>query len=271
MNTQKKKLLTNLTISFLILFSVCLCVALIINLKFSQDCATVITAMLGVCATLYAPIAAFFLYDSWKEQKQYDIEKQYAEEAFKLVAHINNAISREYYSFKSIKSDLFVHLVALNVLYDKISDVNYSEKLYDLEAIFELINDISYRKIDITFFREFEYIFILLRQKLKDTRGVYDEYYKELPENLKTTTNNQKLNKNTYTYKMLKNDQLNNHEKSLMKHLNNKFQFQIDLYHEGNYIYYEYTLQELYENFELRYKELKNKKKKKIKVNKELT
>lgn len=74
--TDKKELTTNLISSFLILLSCCLLVALLINLRFQQDCATVIVGMLGVCAALYAPIAAFFFYDSWKEQKNYELKKE---------------------------------------------------------------------------------------------------------------------------------------------------------------------------------------------------
>ncbi|TCB55591.1 hypothetical protein [Acinetobacter terrae] len=36
----------------------------------------VFTNLLVWSATLYAPLAAFFLYDSWKEQKQYEITKE---------------------------------------------------------------------------------------------------------------------------------------------------------------------------------------------------
>lgn len=80
MDEKKKELQTNLISSFLILLSFCLVIALLINLKFQQDCATVIVGMLGVCATLYAPVAAFFLYDSWKEQKNFDTDLELLKE-----------------------------------------------------------------------------------------------------------------------------------------------------------------------------------------------
>lgn len=75
MDEKKKELKTNLISSFLILLSCCLTVALLINLRFHQDCATVIVGMLGVCATLYAPVAAFFFYDSWKIQAHYHLKQ----------------------------------------------------------------------------------------------------------------------------------------------------------------------------------------------------
>lgn len=71
MEKKQKKLLENLVSTFLILLSSCLFIALLIILKFQESCPEVIIGMLGVCATLYAPIAAFFFYDSWKEQTKY--------------------------------------------------------------------------------------------------------------------------------------------------------------------------------------------------------
>jgi len=83
MDEKKKKLLINLVSSFLIILSICLVIALLINLRFHQDCATVIVGMLGVCATLYAPIAAFFFYDSWKEQHNKNVYSDLATEYLK--------------------------------------------------------------------------------------------------------------------------------------------------------------------------------------------
>lgn len=270
MNKQKKKLLINLISSFLILLCICLIIALIINLKYSQDCATVITAMLGVCATLYAPIAAFFLYDSWKDQKQYELEKQYAEETFKLISQLNTSISREYYIFKNIKSDLTHELIALNSLYNIQKDnSNYSEVLYNAKTYFELTSDISSEKIKNDFFDNFEYIFIILQQKLKDIRGSYDEYYKELPADFKISLNTTRLYKDTHKYEILKCDQLDRAESNLVNHLNNKFKFEINPYHQGNYIYFEFTYEDAYLDFEQKYKDLKIKLIHKIKVNKE--
>lgn len=66
-----KKLLKNLISSFLILLSICLFISLLIILKFKEDCATVIVDMLGVCATLYAPISAFYFFGNWKNETVY--------------------------------------------------------------------------------------------------------------------------------------------------------------------------------------------------------
>ncbi|NUF13950.1 hypothetical protein HUN21_19190, partial [Acinetobacter oleivorans] len=67
-----KELRNKLISVFLILLSICLCVALLIILKYGESCPEVIVGMLGVCATLYAPIAAFYLIDTWKEQVQHE-------------------------------------------------------------------------------------------------------------------------------------------------------------------------------------------------------
>lgn len=263
MNLKKKKLLTNLVSSFLILLCTCLFIALLINLKFNQDCATVITGMLGVCATLYAPIAAFFLYDSWKDQKQYELEKQYAEDTFKLISQLKTRISREYYTFKSFKSDISKELVALNSLYsNQNSNISYSEILYNANAYFELINDTSNNKISPNIYDDFEFSALILNAKLKDVRKAYDSYYKELPNELKTSTNTQRLYKNL-TYNPTET------EYELTKHLTNRYKFEINLYHEGNYINFEFNYEELYANFLLKYNDLKNELTNKIKVNKD--
>lgn len=66
-----KRLLRNLISSFLILLSICLFISLLIILKFQEDCASVIVGMLGVCATLYAPISAFHFFGNWKNETVY--------------------------------------------------------------------------------------------------------------------------------------------------------------------------------------------------------
>lgn len=266
MNLKKKKLLTNLVSSFLILLCVCLFIALLINLKFHQDCATVITGMLGVCATLYAPIAAFFLYESWKDQKQYDLEKQYAEETFRLISQLNTRISKVYYTFKALKSDISNEIVALNSLYShQQDDMSYSEILYSSKAQFELINDISTNKISQKIYDDFEYSALIINEKLNDVRKAYDSYYKELPDNLKTSTNTQRLRKNL-DYILPK--RLSNTELALSKHLKNKYTFEINLYHEGTYIYFEFNYEETYSDFLLKYNKLKSELIEKIKVDK---
>ncbi|TCB47339.1 hypothetical protein E0H80_16205 [Acinetobacter sp. ANC 4779] len=66
-----KKLVRNLISSFLTLLSICLFIALLIILRFKQDSPLVIVGMLGVCATLYAPLSAFYFFGNWKNETVY--------------------------------------------------------------------------------------------------------------------------------------------------------------------------------------------------------
>lgn len=94
MDKKKKDLLIKLLSSLFILLSFCLAIALLINLKFRQDCATVIVGMLGVCATLYAPVAAFFLYDSWKDQHNKNIDSKYYSQALDSFKNISTTVRK---------------------------------------------------------------------------------------------------------------------------------------------------------------------------------
>lgn len=135
MDENKKKLKTNLISSFLILLSCCLAVALLINLRFHEDCATVIVSMLGVCAAFYAPVAAYFLYDSWKEQKRYEIIKELMIDIATILSDVYAKIEKSAIlatSLKKIEND--------KVILNNLINSNNLRKADDLNKIYTLIN-----------------------------------------------------------------------------------------------------------------------------------
>lgn len=142
MKEKKKKLLTNLVSSFLTLLSVCLLIALLINLRFHQDCATVIVGMLSVCATLYAPVAAFFFYDSWKDQKKYDLNKELLLEIDNILYSIYEEIGKHSRRAKTLKKvenekvQLEKSLETRQLHFHK--EIN---DLYQKIALFDALND----------------------------------------------------------------------------------------------------------------------------------
>lgn len=110
MDNREKKLLINLVSTFLILLSACLFIALLIILKFKESCPEVIVGMLGVCATLYAPVAAFFFYDSWKEQFYFMKREEAIEKYIEQVSQIQELI----YNLRSNKKYVFYNLNNIN-------------------------------------------------------------------------------------------------------------------------------------------------------------
>lgn len=266
MNLKKKKLLTNLVSSFLILISICLFIALLINLKFHQDCATVITGMLGVCATLYAPIAAFFLYDSWKEQKQYELEKQYAEDVLKAIISIKDQLTRKYYSFLNFKTYMEKKLIAINSLFSNEKTISISQQLNEAIAKFELLESISIKKPNKLLFENFEYSILLLNNYNNTFEEKYEKYYNLLPLNLKNSSITMVLDKNNLSIPNEENIKINLAENELLRLFEIKLKMEINKHYEGELNYYEFSYKEYKDNFEADYQKLASELIKYIKV-----
>lgn len=178
MDEKKKDLLIKLLSSFFTLLSFCLAIALLINLKFRQDCATVIVGMLGVCATLYAPVAAYFFYDSWKDQKNYELKKE-------LMIKLSELVSTQYIKIKKY-AGMTDRLKKVKEYEIRLPSFYQSKHSYDsdlLNEIFSILeiyegfsNDSSLKKYKNTF----DTSAFALSVYLKNIEKKYEEYAKKL-------------------------------------------------------------------------------------------
>lgn len=74
-NDKKLSLLVKLIIGYALLLNFAFLVFSLTAVS-TTDVASVTASLLGWTATLYTPVAAYLLYDSWKDQKSYDLKKE---------------------------------------------------------------------------------------------------------------------------------------------------------------------------------------------------
>lgn len=176
---KKKELQTNLISSFLILLSICLFIALLINLRFGEDCATVIVGMLGVCAALFAPTAAYYFYDAWKDQKQYELEKEIFEIMLDNLAlsyyemtQINTRIIR----ISKLLSDNLVVCKNINEIVTTYNPSRFILIYAQLDKYGVIKNDLSL----LILFREYENSYLLLKRLNHSLLKAYNSYFEKI-------------------------------------------------------------------------------------------
>lgn len=251
MDKKKKDLLIKLLSSFFTLLSVCLAIALLINLKFRQDYATVIVGMLGVCATLYAPVAAYFFYDSWKDQKNYDFKKSLIENIIENYSSIHYSVLMNARYGKAV-SEIDKELIVFQN-FEKVSpSKNYSNPhtlVYANISIYEkLTGDEEVRKL----YRWFESCTMTLDTIHMEIFQIYKDYYERIDKSLFEDLAKDSIRHRVYKDSDEKN--LFNYEIKQMKDLK-EFKSQIK-YHGNNLIEYEKNYHELIEMYEEKADEL---------------
>jgi len=134
-------------------------------------------ATLSAGATLFAGFIAIYLFNDWREQKRFEINKEYSEKTLDLLNEVNNHINADYYNHILIKSSIEEYLV-INIPNDQI---NITEILYKLKPQFEtltlILKDSDSKKI----LDEFEEAILHIYAYIKELNTVYKEYLDSLP------------------------------------------------------------------------------------------
>lgn len=128
----------------------------------TTDVASVTASLLGWSATLYTPMAAYILYDSWKNQKQYDFEKE-------ILDTILQNLSESYYEIiplnvriNHIKNRFYGNISLIPNLYEFSPDYNPRK----MQTIYAQLDKINIIKSDIgllEIFRDYENTYLALK------------------------------------------------------------------------------------------------------------
>jgi len=107
---NRAELITTFIIGYLILLSICILLYFIftnlVDLKFFSDKfdqATIITNLLIWSATLYAPVVAYMVLDSWREQTNKQMLSNEAKELWKKFVDIDKDSHDIYFHYKKIQ------------------------------------------------------------------------------------------------------------------------------------------------------------------------
>lgn len=182
---SQKRIFPRLIISGIILFSLGLAMYIATLEYFEPDVntkASLVFAALGFCATLYAPVAAFILYDSWKSQTKFNRVTHNIIELQKTLHEYVSALRllRQRiifpYSRKKFNNDEEEYRDNLKRLFDqKVCEINAAHKFrYEAFKILNITKTDTYIQAN------------LLEQLYHDLNQLIDDIHQELDQFNKT-------------------------------------------------------------------------------------
>lgn len=133
-------------------------------------------ATLSAGASLFAGFVAIYLFNDWREQKKFEINKEYSENTLNLLNEVNNHINAEYYNHILIKSSLEEYLVITTPK----DQINITEILYKLKPQFETLLLILKDKDSIVYLNEFEKSTLYILAYINSLNSLYQEYLDSL-------------------------------------------------------------------------------------------
>ncbi|OAL78418.1 hypothetical protein AY606_08275 [Acinetobacter sp. SFB] len=148
---KKIKLLGKLTVAYFLLIGICFLIyILVVTPESGADKVSAIMGLLGWSATIFTPIAAYLLLDSWKDQRKYELEYEYLSNIIKNLKPIyeeliiirgnsliikntneklilyNDFITRSNLNFQNVLLSLYPDIK----IYSKIKKDDFLEKIY---------------------------------------------------------------------------------------------------------------------------------------------
>jgi hypothetical protein len=176
---KRIELIAKLIITYAFLLALCfLLYGLVVLPVNGAEKVNAIIGLLGWSATIYAPIAAFFLLDNWKDQKAYELKKEYISLVLHdlrpifskiLIISTNTSNIEKVEKFLVInKGYLDYNALALgNDVTNLFANIKVFSKIDNNSNILELYNDFEMH----IFFIDFLYKTVIKRYK-----NYYDEF-----------------------------------------------------------------------------------------------
>lgn len=246
--SSKKELVEELAGALVAIFVGCIIlIVIIVNIPGTKeiDGALIANVFTGG-VTLFAPIAAYYLLNNWKDQKRYDLGHKYADKSLVVLNTMYKELNSRYAHF-NIEGLLQKNLlVAVNRVqkyqYDPTSD------LYNLIANVNILQSLFPKSLTESDFDNLETTVLALSSVLGQIENKYLKYYQLLP---------QKIKDFDYTVTLAKNNSIENlafinaQENFFLKSLNKKFNIEISVIKDHCLVdsNHELTLNECFDNF----------------------
>lgn len=134
---KKVDLIGKLFVTYVFILALCFLIySLVVLPTNGAEKVNAIIGLLGWSATIYTPVAAFFLLDSWKDQTKYNAYLELITEMAHVLSEISNAISE-------VRQDIRVQTsLMMNITYKPNFDENIEPEKFELpdfKNIFSLL------------------------------------------------------------------------------------------------------------------------------------
>lgn len=200
----------------------------------------------SILFSIFAPLFAIFLFADWKEQKQYELEKQYADELLKLIGLIHMELVDTYNTYKSFDDLKYLNeeYIILNELMGKI-DYKISENLFKISEKFNTIQYLLKTKIPEDIHYNFESKALLFASATSEINYAYKKYYDNLDEKFKKDKNNKFTSKTKTGLSKLEIDLLKTYNKKILVRMNDS--------PNEDYKFYKSSYEDYKDSFEMTY------------------
>lgn len=194
--TNKKELAQNLAGALVAILLGCIIVIWIISSlpNTTKLDGALVANVLVAGVTLFAPLAAYYFYDSWKDQKRYDLGQNYADKSLAILNNIYKELITRYSHFQIENLLNENNLVALNRIHKYKYDLNVN--LYELSAYSQILIDLFPNKINEEKYKKIETEILYFQNALQYVENKYISYYYALPEKMKNFDYTTTLQKN---------------------------------------------------------------------------
>lgn len=224
----------NLAIKMIATFILVLVISLLIYKLFiyplNGDKASSLASMFGFAATLFTPIAAFFLLDSWKEQKRFELKKEYVALILHDLRNLYSNLINMLTHIKNIESTEHKLIIVSSYLNsEKLSNINLVHNIYSNIKVYSHLSKNT--EIEGIFY-DFEHHNYFVEIYYKEAIKRYSNYYIQFTQD-RSKTNIDNLD--------IKRAYVGNEKKSIQNHV-----FHIMAYLSKPQIYQRYSESEEY-------------------------
>lgn len=136
-----------------------------------------IIGLLGWSATFFAPIAAYILLDNWKDQKKYDLKKEYIGLILNDIRPIFTKILIIYSNVENINK--VQDFLIINKEYRDYKALRIGDKVTNLHGNFKLFSKIDKNNEILEVYEKLEMHCFFLDQFYKEVIQTYTNYYDE--------------------------------------------------------------------------------------------
>ncbi|WP_180036102.1 MULTISPECIES: hypothetical protein [unclassified Acinetobacter] len=219
-------------------------------LQLTGDDLDAYVSLISAGSTLFAGFIAIYLFNDWRDQKKFEIGKEYGGQILELVNNINKELSISFYRM-TINKTMDKFLIALNGIY-KESDFNLTDELYKISAIVETLSLITTDSEIEAVFQELETKILILKNSIGIVENSYKKYYEVLPERLKNNNTNNYVDKNGGEF----NGAIYIYEKNFKTTFEGEIKIEIQEGYKKEFITHNETFEKYKENYDEAYKNM---------------
>lgn len=179
---KKISFIAKLIIVYVVLLVICFLVySLVVLPTNGAEKVNAIIGLLSWSATIFAPIAAFFLLDNWKEQKRFELKKEYIALTLHDLRKLNSNLINMLTQISNIESTEYKLVIVSSYLdSERLSNINLIHNIYsNLKVYSHLSNHTEIDEIFYGFEQHNYFVEIYYKEVIKRYFNYFNQFTKD--------------------------------------------------------------------------------------------